>query len=113
MNKVAIIGCGAIFNRHADSITNTEDFELVAVCDIQKEIADDKSKKYNCKAYYDIQDCLKKSEADFYVLATPNFLHYEQALACIDKGKKILIEKPVTLKTSELKELLEKVKQKK
>ena len=40
--KVAIIGCGAIFNRHAESITNTKNFEIVAVCDVQKELAIDK-----------------------------------------------------------------------
>ena len=68
--KVAIIGCGAIFNRHAESIGYSKKFELTAVCDVQKKIADNKSKKYNCKAYYSLSDCLRESEADFYVLAT-------------------------------------------
>lgn len=109
-NKVAIIGCGAIFNRHADAIKNTDNFELVAVCDVQKEIADDKSKTYKCKPYYSLEDCLKNSDANFYVLATPNYLHYEQSLECIEKKKSILVEKPVTLKTSELEILLEAAK---
>ncbi len=105
-NNVAIIGCGAIFNRHVESIINTPNFKLVAVCDSQKEIADNKSKKYNCSAFYSIEECLKKSNANFYVLATPNNLHYKHALMCINSGKKVLIEKPATLNVSQLEEIL-------
>ena len=45
MKKVAIIGCGAIFNRHADAINEQKDMKLVAVCDIQSQIADSKATK--------------------------------------------------------------------
>ena len=112
-NKVAIIGCGAIFNRHVDSIINTPNFELSAVCDTQKLIADSKSKKYNCPAFYSIDDCLQKSDANFYVLATPNSLHYEQSIKCINARKKVLIEKPATLNVKQLEEILKLSKDKK
>jgi predicted dehydrogenase len=111
--KVAIIGCGAIFNRHAESIGYSKKFELTAVCDVQKKIADNKAKKYNCKAYYSLSDCLRESEADFYVLATPNYLHFEQACMCINNNKSVLIEKPVTIKTDELDEIVKLADKKK
>lgn len=110
--KVAIIGCGAIFNRHAESITNTKNFKISAVCDVQKELVIDKSKKYNCEAFFNIDDCLKRSNANFYVLATPNNLHYKHAKKCIDLKKDILIEKPVTLNTKELEEIISLSRQK-
>ena len=111
--KVAIVGCGAIFNRHYESIQASDVFKLEAVCDSQQIVADSISKKYGCKKYYDIKECLKESDADFYVLATPNFYHYEQALLCIENGKDFLVEKPVTLKTKHLNEVIEKAKKKK
>lgn len=104
--KVAIIGCGAILNRHAESILSTEGFDLVAVCDIQKELADSKAKYYKCRSFYSIEDTLEKSNANFYVIASPNALHYDHALKCINQKKEVLVEKPVTLKTEEVKELI-------
>lgn len=105
--KVAIIGCGAIFNRHADSINSSDEFELVAVCDTQKEIADSKARKQKCESYYTLEDCIEKSSANFYVLATPNSLHYPQAKKCIQAGKDILVEKPVTLSIDEVDEIID------
>jgi len=104
--KVAIIGCGAIFNRHVDSISSNENFKLVSVCDTQKEIADNKAEKHNCSSYYSLDECLEKSNADFYVLATPNSLHYSQAKKCIESKKDILVEKPVTLSLDQLDDII-------
>jgi UDP-N-acetyl-2-amino-2-deoxyglucuronate dehydrogenase len=112
INKVAIIGCGAIFNRHLESINLSKDFKLVAVCDIQKELVSDKAKKQKCKAYYSLSECIENSDANFYVLATPNYLHYKQAVECINSKKSVLIEKPVTLKTKELDHLIQLSKEK-
>ncbi len=106
-NKVAIIGCGAIFNRHLVAIQKNKNlYELVAVCDIQSEISDSYGEKYSVKSFSSIDDCIEKSTADFYVIATPNYLHYEQAKKCILKGKNVLIEKPATLRKTELEEIV-------
>lgn len=111
-NKVAIIGCGAILNRHVEAIQkNNKKYNLVAVCDIQKEIADSYGKKYKVDSFYSIDECLDKSDADFYAIATPNYLHYEQSKKCIIKNKKVLIEKPATLRKKELEELINLAKE--
>ena len=44
--KFGIVGCGKIGARHAEHIFKNERAELVAVCDIIKERADDNSKLY-------------------------------------------------------------------
>jgi len=107
MKRVAIIGCGAIFDRHATAVIKQKNMKLVAVCDIQKEIADDKAKKYNCDSYYSLKECLENSNASFYVIATPNYLHYTQSIECLNAKKEVLIEKPVALRVSELKDMIE------
>ena len=37
MYKVGIIGCGAIFQRHYESIQANDNFELVSICDVDEE----------------------------------------------------------------------------
>ncbi len=105
--KVAIIGCGAIFNRHISAIEkNSHSYDLVAVCDNQKEISKNYGEKYGVKSFFSLDECLEKSSANFYVIATPNYLHYEQAKKCILKSKEVLIEKPATLRKEELVEII-------
>ena len=104
--RVAIIGCGAIFERHYQSIKHSDNFELVAICDIQKSIVDSLSKRLNVAGFSTFEDCLEHSNANFYVIATPNANHYEQAMACIEKNKHYIVEKPACLKFSKLEKLV-------
>jgi predicted dehydrogenase len=47
------------------------------------------------------QDLLEDSAIDGIVLTVPNELHLDYALACIDAGKHVFIEKPITHRLSE------------
>lgn len=52
MKKVrcAVVGLGAIGPTHVEAITQLEETELVAVCDIVREKAEAMAVKHNCKA---------------------------------------------------------------
>ncbi len=104
--KVAIIGCGAIFDRHYESINKNKNFELVALCDVQKSIVDSLSSRHGVEGYYSFEDCIENSEANFYVIATPNSKHYDQVKYCIENNKHYLVEKPACLKSKEVKDLI-------
>lgn len=104
--RVAIIGCGAIFNRHYESIKVNKDFELVALCDVQKSVVDSLSSRYGVEGYYSFEDCIQNSKANFYVIATPNSKHYNQVKHCIEKNKHYLVEKPACLKSEEVRDLV-------
>ena len=62
--KIALIGCGRISGKHFASLNEVPEFELVAVCDTDKEKADKAAKEQNCKAYYDYDELLKDSNID-------------------------------------------------
>lgn len=114
IKKVLIIGCGAIFIRHLEAIQKNNNFKLVAICDIQKEIVDTLSKKLKVSGYTDYKTAILESQADFCVLATPNSLHYEQAIYCLQNKCDILIEKPVDFSSKKIKKIIlesEKYKQ--
>lgn len=61
MLKVGIVGCGNIFTMHSTSVAHLPAAKLVGVCDIKKDRADKAAAKYNCKAYYDYKDLIKKN----------------------------------------------------
>ncbi|MFH1547377.1 MAG: Gfo/Idh/MocA family oxidoreductase [bacterium] len=109
--RVGIIGCGHILVRHLESIeTNSKDFELVALCDIDKYVLDQALKDNKVPGFTDYKDMLKEmnGKMDFVVVATPNHLHYQMALDALDAGYNIIVEKPVAFEASKVEEIQKK-----
>lgn len=95
--KFAVIGCGHIGKRHAEMISRNEECELVALVDVK-----DKSllgiDKYNVPFFSSVEDLLAAQlEIDVVNIASPNGFHAEQAMACLDARKHVVIEKPIAL----------------
>ncbi|MGZ3853699.1 MAG: Gfo/Idh/MocA family protein, partial [Flavisolibacter sp.] len=96
MYSFGLIGCGNISYRHAENIRRVG--SLSAVCDIIPEKANNLAAQFNCKAYYSIDDLLKKEDGvDVIVVCTPNGLHPEHTIEALKHGKHVLCEKPMCL----------------
>lgn len=108
MNKkisFAIIGCGRIAQRHAEHI---EKFgQLVAACDIVKEKADVFRDKYDAKSYNSIEELLDNKEGiDVVSICSPNGLHAEHAIRCLNGGLNVLCEKPLAISVNDAGEMI-------
>ncbi len=67
------------------------------------------------RIYTTWQEMLEKESAlpaekrmDFVTIVTPNFAHFEPAMACMEKGFHVVIEKPITVTLEEAKQLKKK-----
>ncbi len=87
--KFAIIGRGFIYNLHAEAITK-----------IGGEIVDTVDESQGPDAW---KEMVKKTEADCIVILVPNHLHFEMAKFSAENGKTVLCEKPLALKSEEVK----------
>jgi len=105
--KVAIIGCGAILPRHLESIELNEEFELVALCDIQEDLVKNLSKKLNVNGFTSYKELIDSGIANFITIATPNSLHVEQSIYALENKCDVLIEKPVSFSEMEIQEIIE------
>lgn len=104
--KVGIIGCGAILPRHIEAIQQTDNYELVALCDIQLSLVSNLADKYEVLGYTDYKQMIADSDVDFVVIATPNSLHYEQSMYALKNGCNILVEKPVAFTPKEVTQII-------
>ena len=50
--NIAVVGAGIYGKNHLDAYTANPNANLVAVCDLNKEITDRVSKEYGIKGYY-------------------------------------------------------------
>ncbi|MBC2399546.1 Gfo/Idh/MocA family protein [Clostridium tetanomorphum] len=104
--RFAIIGCGRISYKHVEALVNNkEEALLVGTCDIIKENAEAKKNEYiekmnsplNVGVYTDYKEMLDKEEIDVITIATESGYHSEIAIYCMNKGKHVIVEKPMAL----------------
>jgi len=106
--KFAIAGAGYIANIHAQAIKAQKDAELVAVVEKFPGKAAEFSKKLGLDRQYDtVESLLKDGGADALVIGTPNALHAPQAIAALEKGIHVLVEKPMAMNAMEAVKMME------
>ena len=109
--KIGIVGMGGIGNTHAGCYKNDELSELVAVCDLVKEKADEAAEKWKVKAYYSLKEMLAAHpELDIVDVTTSGYengsWHYTPAMEAMDAGKHVLVEKPISNEVAEAREMV-------
>ena len=87
-----------------------EFFEIKAVCDINTERCDEIAKKYNVKAYYDMDSLLKDGEIDVIILATGPVGRAGQISQIIRSGKDVMTTKPFEIDHKKGLEVLKEAK---
>jgi len=96
----AVLGCGSIAElAHFPSIKKTQGAELIACCDSDKDTAKKAASRWGSKYWFtDYKEMLKKkSELDVVIIATPNNVHRNQAVAVANAGLHIIVEKPLAV----------------
>lgn len=90
-------GCGA--GKHLASYSLLpDDIQIIAVCDIRGERADQMADAYNAEASYtDYKEMLKNEKLDLVSVATPNHMHAPAAIAALQAGCHVHCEKPASL----------------
>jgi len=115
MNKIkaGIIGTGFIGPSHIEALRRLGYVEIVALSDINAEVAQQKAKLLSIdKAYGDYHDLLKNSEIEVVHICTPNNLHYTMSKEALEAGKHVICEKPLSMNSSEAEDLIKIARQK-
>ena len=111
--KVGVVGMSEIGNNHANCHANDDLAELVAVCDIMKERANTAAERLGVKAYYNLADMIDgEPDLDIVDVGTGGYengsWHYEPTMEALDKGKHVLVEKPLSNDIGQAREMVAK-----
>lgn len=109
--KIGVVGLRGIGNTHADCHAGDKLAELIAVCDVVKERADEAAKKHGVKAYYSLRDMLKAHpELDIVDVCTGGNenggWHFEPTMQALTAGKHVLVEKPISNDINEARQMV-------
>ena len=103
--RVGSVGLGEIWNGvHQPGIARSEQLQLTAICDIDREKLDAVGTRLGIEPAYrfiDYRDLIGCPQVDAVDISTPNDCHYEIALAAVKEEKPYCVEKPVTMTAQE------------
>ena len=100
MIKVGVIGAGHLGKIHLN-ILNKSDFELIGFYDTDVFNSEKLSQEKGYFFFKELHLLIEKIDAA--VIVSPTTTHFEIAKECIDKGKHIFVEKPLTNDSNEAK----------
>ena len=111
---VGLIGLGSISYSHEAGYSELGDIcKIVALCDINEEEVNNRIGMYaGAKGYTRYQELLDDPDVSVVDITVPHVLHYEIAKAALEKGKHVLVEKPITVRSEQGEELINLARQK-
>jgi len=94
--RFAVIGAGMIGAVHAAALAELpETSELVAIVDVDRPKALALAEQYGAEHTDDLTALLSRDDIDAVTVCTPSGLHADVAVAALDAGKHVVIEKPI------------------
>ncbi len=109
--KMGIIGCGNMGSSHAKNIMDGKcpELELVAIADIDPERLDWAKKELyaDIHCFATAEEMLSSGLIDACIVAVPHYDHPKYAIACMEKGIHVMVEKPAGVYTKQVREMNE------
>ena len=103
-----IIGIGNMGSAHSRMMANIGNVELVAVCDIDPAAFDrlDPAARPKIRCCTDVEEFWKVPGLEAVLIAVPHYFHVDLAIAAMEHGKHVIVEKPISVHKQEAERLL-------
>src|SRR5258708_28655401 len=101
MLGVGILGAGFFGALRARAIAAVPDVRIAAVCAEELALAEAFAAEHGGKPYGDWRAMLDDSSVDVVAITAPHHLHCALAVAALQAGKHVLLEKPMALSVAE------------
>ncbi|MEB2783178.1 Gfo/Idh/MocA family oxidoreductase [Algoriphagus persicinus] len=109
--KTAIVGFGSVAEKmHAPLIAVCPDLDLVA--SVERRTNRCEGLYSGVTTYRSLDALLLANVADLIVITTPNEFHFPMAMQCLEAGKHVVVDKPVTIFSHEAEKLNQRAKEK-
>ncbi len=110
--NVGLVGCGGRGRSDAHSFAkfgeeNSNACQIVGVCDVYQKRRRQQAERYKVKGFSDYRELLAMPDLDAVIVATPDHWHARIALAAMDQGKDVYLEKPMCHTIKEARELVD------
>jgi len=107
--RIALAGAGAFGEKHLDGLKNIPGVEIASVISRRAEQAAEVAAKYGAPhSGTELSEALERDDVDAVILCTPTQMHAQQAIACMEAGKHVQVEIPLSDSWADAQAVLDK-----
>jgi predicted dehydrogenase len=105
--RIAVIGCGRVAQHYRKILDSgaVSGWSMVGFADVLPERAREFAQHFGARAFTDHERMLAETRPDLVLVLTPSGKHYEHTRAALERGLHVLVEKPITMRPAEAREL--------
>ena len=109
--RVGFIGAGRIADMHYLGYKDNPKARLCAICDADRAVSQQRAADWGVnKIYSDYRRLLDDPDVDAVEIITPHHLHSEMAIAALDAGKHVSVQKPMALNLTQADAMIDAAK---
>jgi phthalate 4,5-cis-dihydrodiol dehydrogenase len=111
--KVAIAGLGVGSTQIIPALEKMPGMKLVAAADFRKDALETFRRKYGGRGYDSVEKLCEDPEVEAVWVSTPNEFHCEHVITAAERGKHVVVEKPMALSIAECEKMVAAVEKNK
>ncbi|MBV8078208.1 MAG: Gfo/Idh/MocA family oxidoreductase [Planctomycetaceae bacterium] len=104
--RLGVIGCGGFGLFALQQFTQVPGVTLVGMAGTHRPAALAAAARFGVEGVDEIDALIGRDDVDLVYIATPPFLHHPQAMAALEAGKHVIIEKPLALTVAQADEMI-------
>ena len=109
---IGVIGMGGFGLFAVQQFLQHPHTKLVAIAASRREEAIRTAERFGAAQLDSIEQLVAHPDVDLVYIATPPFLHYQQAMLALEAGKHVICEKPLAMNPTQGREMLAKAEEK-
>ena len=108
--RVGVVGCGQIAQiSHMPYLQELPNYQISAICDLSPGVVEQLGEKYHVvNRYTDFNEMVKQDDLDIVLVTNKN--HAAPAIAAMESGKHVLVEKPIAFNLKQADEMIRTAK---
>jgi predicted dehydrogenase len=106
--RTALVGCGRISDVHIETVTELTNVDIVAVCDLNENVARDQATRHNIPGIYtDMEKMMSEVQPNVVHLLTPPRSHVPLAAIAARHHAHMYVEKPLASSEADARSIVE------
>jgi len=99
--KFGLAGIGAGARNLLEGFAHSPRVRLTAVADVREDALTAMAAEFGVQTFRSVGDMCRQGDVDAIWVATPNQLHAEHAIAALERGKHVIVSKPMAVTLEE------------
>lgn len=109
--RLGIIGCGGFGLFALQHFTQVPGVRLTAMAGTHRAAAFAACRRFGLSNIDDVAEMVRRDDVDLVYIATPPFLHFEQAMLALEAGKHVICEKPLAMTVKQADQMIHAAQQ--